>query len=142
MKDFCGKKVNCKEMSEVTQIPYSTLNDIVNGKTDPGQMRFSYAKKIADYLGVSLDELYESLVSVRKDELFIEGGEILVRNKNYYLRCEQYSKKLIRLCKVNKDNSYFIKTIAQWKIEELEEEEEWEDTVRRFEEDEQKKKGE
>ncbi|WP_026523844.1 MULTISPECIES: helix-turn-helix domain-containing protein [unclassified Butyrivibrio] len=131
MKDFCGKKVNCKEMSVVTQIPYSTLNDIVNGKTDPGQMRFSYAKKIADYLGVSLDELYESLNGCHVD-LEIDGGEIIVRNKSYYLRCQAYADKLVRLCKVNKTNSYFVRDVAKWKIEELREEAEWENVKQRF----------
>ncbi len=132
MKDLCGKKIKCKEMSDTTGIPYSTLNDIINGKTDPGQMRFSYAKKMADYLEITLDELYEELTGKDQIELHIDGGEILVRNKSYYLRCQAYAEKLIKLCKVNKTNTYFVRDLAQWKIEELKEEAEWKDVEQRL----------
>lgn len=51
------KKISVRAMSEVTGIPYSTLNDIVNNKVNLEECQYRTLKKIASFVGVSIDNL-------------------------------------------------------------------------------------
>lgn len=51
------KKISIREMSEVTRIPYSTLNDIVNNRVNLEECQYRTLKKIALFLNVSMDAL-------------------------------------------------------------------------------------
>lgn len=49
--------ISIREMSAITSIPYSTLNDIVNGKVSVDECQYKTLKKIAVFLKVSIDDL-------------------------------------------------------------------------------------
>ncbi|QEK12564.1 helix-turn-helix transcriptional regulator [Crassaminicella thermophila] len=46
-------------LSKDIGIPQQTISDYVSGKKNFNSMKIGVAKKIADYLGMTLDELYE-----------------------------------------------------------------------------------
>ena len=119
-KYLTDNNISVKELSQKTRIPYSTLNDIVNGKTDINRVRYGYIKTLAKALELSLeefDELFTRKESVKEDYRFT----INVKNKSYYLVCEN-APKPIYLCKVNELNSFYIDTIAKWKYDEIQRE--------------------
>ena len=62
LKDILSeKKISLYQFSKETDIPYSTLSDIVNGKKNIDTCTISTIKKIADGLEMSIDELYKTL---------------------------------------------------------------------------------
>ena len=116
-KYLVDNNISVKELSQKTKIPYSTLNDIVNGKTDINKVRYGYIKTLAKALGLSLEE-FDRLFT-RKESVKVDYGfTINVKNKSYYLVCEDVSKP-VYLCKVNELNSFYIHTIAKWKYDEI-----------------------
>lgn len=112
-----NKKITIKTLSLNTGIPYSTLNDIINGKTGIEMIRFGYAKRIAKELDISLDELSEFFADDETQKIKGEG-EIIVKNKCYYL-CSEFSPNPVYLCKVNRLNKKYISEIASWEYEAL-----------------------
>ena len=50
-------KISVREMSMITSIPYSTLNDIVNNKVNLEECQYKTLKKIAVFLKVSIEDL-------------------------------------------------------------------------------------
>ena len=45
LKNFLKKEgISVKSLSNKTKIPYSTLNDLINGKTDIDNMRFGFVR--------------------------------------------------------------------------------------------------
>ncbi len=51
------KDISIREMATITSIPYSTLNDIVNGKVNLEECQYKTLKKIAVFLKVNIDDL-------------------------------------------------------------------------------------
>ena len=49
--------ISVREMSLITAIPYSTLNDIVNGKVNLEECQYKTLKKIANFLKISIEDL-------------------------------------------------------------------------------------
>lgn len=122
LKNFLKKEgISVKSLSNKTKIPYSTLNDLINGKTNIDNMRFGFVRKIAAALSLDINNICEMC----QNELpVLQDGVIFVKNKMYYLR--YYSaddEKETALCKVTKDSSRFIKDIAEWEMENIREEE-------------------
>ena len=114
-------QISIRTLSAKSGIPYSTINDIVNEKTDILQMRFGYVLLIASFLSVSVEEL----LSLCKSEFpELADGKLIIKNKKYYLQyqsnghtCEQ------PLTSVNDKIRPFIKDLARWTIDEIREKE-------------------
>ena len=71
LKDILSeKKISLYQFSKETGIPYSTLSDIVNGKTNIDTCTISTMKKIADGLVMSVDDLYKTLSRDNQDDSF------------------------------------------------------------------------
>ena len=51
------RHISVREMSFITSIPYSTLNDIVNEKVNLEECQYKTLKKIAAFLKISIDDL-------------------------------------------------------------------------------------
>ncbi len=51
------KGISIRKLSIITSIPYTTLNQIVNGKVEMEECQYKTLKPIADYFNVSVDEL-------------------------------------------------------------------------------------
>ena len=59
-KDYLKqKKISVYSLSHKAGISYSTLNDFVNEKVPVDQCRAGMIRKLAEALGITMDELYD-----------------------------------------------------------------------------------
>ncbi|MBQ1809591.1 MAG: helix-turn-helix transcriptional regulator [Erysipelotrichaceae bacterium] len=118
LKEYCKtNRISVKKMSLSCGIAYSTLNDLINGKTDPDRASFGMIRKIAAYLGLDMNafcELFPGDSALAGNQ---PASGIMIRNKSYYLL---WRADRIYLCKVTALNDLFIHDIASWKYNELE----------------------
>ncbi len=83
LKTICKKRgIRSKELSAACGIPYSTVNDLLNQKTELARVSFGAICRIADYLNLSLEEMREGLDSTA---IHTPQYDVVVRNKRYYL---------------------------------------------------------
>ena len=123
MKKYLESKgISIKQLSNITGIPYSTLNDIINGKTSIDNIRFKYVKKMAAVFEMSIDE-FNTMFSNENTVSEKVPYDIIVKNKSYYLICE-FTENPHYLCKVNQINSKYKKEIASWEYDALKRKEE------------------
>lgn len=124
------KGLSLYKLSEVSGIPYSTLNDIVNYKVDIANIRAGILFKLADILGLSMDELYElcnKKITVTS-ETYAVNGSVNIRNKQYILEFQYHNKTYTEeLCPVKKEATLFIDSIAKWQMEKIIQEQEMEE---------------
>lgn len=121
LKEYLKKRnISIYKLAMDIQEPYSTINDIVNGKKCLDECKFGLVKKIASYLDMTLDELEEvgntsyTIISSRLQT----KGALYVRSKKYCLQFSYLDKFYdIELCKVNENTTYYIKEIAQYELE-------------------------
>lgn len=104
------KNFDIKSLSVKAGIPYSTLNDFVNGKTSIYKMQFGYVKKLSELLGLTIEELEKT---VKEEQIQSDYGDIIIKNKSYYLKYAQLNEP-IYLCKVNQFNKDYVQTLAEW----------------------------
>lgn len=79
------KKIPIQRLSEMADVPYTNIYELVNGQVDIDQCRFGAVKRIAEACRVTLEEL----CAMCKEETAlpeIKGGTLLIKNKKYYLR--------------------------------------------------------
>ena len=117
LKEYCQKhKITAKALAEQCGIPYSTVNDLLNKKTELGRVSFGAICRISDYLGLNLDE-FRGLFGEQPDETKQnDAPQIIARNKQYWLLWEG---EKVRLCKVTALNERFIEDIAAWTLRDL-----------------------
>lgn len=121
LKEYLRRKnISIYKLAMDIQEPYSTINDIVNGKKCLDECKFGLVKKIAVYLNLSLDELTEvgnTTYTIISQQLHTKGI-LYVRSKRYCLEFSYLDKVYdIELCKVNENTTYFIKEIAKYELE-------------------------
>ncbi len=116
------KKLSLYKLSEISGIPYSTLNDIVNCKVDIANIRAGIVFKLAGILGLSMDELYglcNKQITVYSEEYAVNGS-VNIRNKQYILEFKYHNKAFTeKLCPVKKEATLFIDSIAKWQMEKM-----------------------
>lgn len=121
LKTYLKKRnISTYKLAADIQEPYSTINDIVNGKKSLEDCKFGLVKKIAAYLELSLDELSElgNTSYIITSELVDERGILYVKSKKYCLEFSYLDKIYdVELCKVNENSTYFIKEIARYELE-------------------------
>ena len=111
LKERCKmKQLSVKGLAAVCQMPYSTMNDIVNGKRDILDIPLRTCIKITNALGISLDELIDS---DPLEELRSKGINIYVRNQSYCYVPDGDQERPIRICKVNRINTFFLAPIVK-----------------------------
>ena len=119
LKDYCKtKKKSIRQIALNTNIPYSTLNDLINQKTDFNRVSFGMICAIADELELSIDDLRQMLsadkpVHADNDKPY----SVIVRNKCYYIEID--GRDRMYLCKVNPVTTFSIDDIASWKYREF-----------------------
>ena len=116
------KSISIYALSKKTGVPYSTLNDLCNGKVEIGNCKAGIVKAVADALGTSMDELYElaqNRLIVHSDE-YDTDAEVTVKGKRYHAAFE-YNDSLIDLdiCRVCEENADYIVDLAKWDVEEF-----------------------
>lgn len=120
IKDYIkSKHLRISEISRSSNIPYTTVNEIINGKIDIDRVQVGTALKIAAACGLEFNELY----AMCKDTSTlpkIEDGLIRIKNKSYYLAYDigEYSGEMY-LCKVNDTNTRYIKDMAEWSVNDI-----------------------
>ncbi len=117
LKDYCKeKKISARNISLTSRIPYSTVNDLLNGKTELARTSFGIVCKIADCLNLGLDDLRKLFDDKPSQYDNNDHPRIFIRNKRYYL---EWNSKRIDLCKVNALNGRNIEDIAAWTLRDL-----------------------
>ncbi len=115
-----NRKMSIYKLAQLSEIPYSTLNDMVNHKVDINSIRTGIVYKLSKTLGISMDELYELCnkeIKVIADGYAVEGW-VFIKNKTYFVEFEYHGKEYIEeLYPVKKEATMFIETIAQWHVE-------------------------
>ena len=109
-------------------IAYSTLNDLANGKVDVMNCRLGMIKKLADALGLSLDEFCEAaaLDYTPKDKTSDIDYEISVKNKRFVAGFSYENKDYkVDLGPVNEDSKQYVDTFAKWTLSDVKADEEW-----------------
>lgn len=96
-----GLKIS--ELSKSSGIAYSTVNDIVNGKTSIYSVSFGTVKKLAQALNLALEEIEKLCLP----EIIMQDDDysIIVKNKSYYIISNNEESLLF---KVNGLNSQYL----------------------------------
>ena len=129
LKDYLKKKkISTYRLAKETGIPYSTLNDLVNRKTDIDSFRVGAAKKLADFLDMSLDEFYGLCEGDTK--MTVQDGDVVgtigVKGRRYYVEYEiDGEQHHDDICKVCNSNNIFVETMAKWSIRDTVEDKEF-----------------
>lgn len=110
------KNIKISDIARNCNIPYTTVNEIINGKIDIDRVQIGTGLKIAKACDLSFEEFYKACKASNTVPC-IKNGKIIRKNKAYYL---QYSLSdengEIYLCKINKTNTHFVKDMAEWTI--------------------------
>lgn len=123
LKELIRKKnMSMYKIANVTGIPYSTLNDIVNHKVDIANIRAGIVFELANLLNISMDEVYKlgiNQIAIHLDEYSVDGT-VNIKNKKYVLTFQYQNKEFIEeLCPVKKEATMFIESIARWQMEKM-----------------------
>lgn len=102
-------------------IPYSTLNDIVNGKVVIDNCKVAIIRSLAESLDMSMDDVYRLCLPEQhrcRNQYDIEV-DLTVQGKTYHAQFEYMGEFIdIPLCKVNEDTTFYIDDILKWRSEE------------------------
>ena len=106
-----------------SKVPYSTLNDLANGKVRVSECKAGMIRKVADTLGISMDELYSRAENDTDQHFVMTSYEIPVnieiRHKAYQAEFDYDGERvMIELCKVSAPSTFYIEDIAKWRAEE------------------------
>ncbi len=112
--------ISVYKMAKDINEPYSSINDIVNGKRDIDDCPVRVLKKISSYLCLSMEEVYK--VCSLSFEIYAEAydvkGIVYVKSKSYFLKFNYKEEKYdFRICKVLKNTTMFIEELAKYKME-------------------------
>lgn len=123
LKDYLKEhNVSIYALAKSSGVPYSTLNDLCNGKVVIENCKAGIVKKLADSLEITMDALYElaepdkRIVHVAE---YNKDAEIKVRNKRYKASFEYNGEQIeLDLCKVSEPTTFYADDIATWRTEE------------------------
>ena len=109
-------KLTISSISKQSGVPFTTVSELVNGKTDIDKVQVGTCIKLSQTLGLSFDDFY-ALCKKALDIPVLSEGKIFVKNKAYYLSYSiDSTNQGIYLCKVNTVNTHFLKDLAEWTI--------------------------
>lgn len=117
LKDYLkNRDISIYALSKDTNIAYSTLNDLCNNKTNVDNCSIGVFIKIAEFLNISIDDLYS--ICMTNDYYDKYKSNIYIKNNKYNIKFD-YDNEIVNLelCSVNKDNNDYIKTIVNWTIQ-------------------------
>lgn len=112
-------------VSKECGVPYSTLNDFVNGKVKASECRAGMIRDVARTLGISMDELYDISESAddKAEHLQILTSygipvSVSVRHKSYMAGFIYGGEPvMLELCKISGPATFYIMEIAKWRAE-------------------------
>ena len=126
LKDYLNEKgVSIYSLAKKSKAPYSTVNDLANGRVDADSCRFGLMRSLASALGISTDRLYrvcKETISTRS-ECYDCDISISVSDKTYFAGFGHGGKNYtVKVCPVNLINTAMIKGLAQLTVEDCIEE--------------------
>lgn len=121
LKDYLAERgLSIYAVSGRSGIPYSTLNDLANGKVDIDNCKVHLIRRLADALGLTLDAVID-ICSGDAPEIETKYGISIsprVRNKVYYAEFFYQGEPVsLELCRVREETRYYIEEIARWRAE-------------------------
>ncbi len=114
-----NNNIKIRQLQEESGLPYTTVNDIVNGRTEIDNASVKVLVAISVALKLSLDDTY-ALIRTRIQHIVLDEGKISVKGGRYYLL---YKDSEILLCKVSSINDIYIKEIAEANLRRIKREE-------------------
>ena len=115
------RNISIYSLAKSSGVPYSTLNDLCNGKVMISNCKAGIVKKLAESLEITMDALYELAEPDRRIVHVAEydkDAEIKVRNKRYKASFEYNGEKIeLDVCKVNENNSVYVDSFTEWSVE-------------------------
>lgn len=125
-----SRKITTYRFAKDIYEPYSTINDIVNGKKDIADCPAIILKKMSNYLDLSMEEVYSlcDLSFSIFSEKYNVSGNIYVKSKSYNLSFD-YKNHIydMKICKVTEISSEFIEELTLYKMEKIIKEIIWEE---------------
>ena len=102
--------ISVADVSERTGLPYSTIGDVVKGRTSIENASVRVLARLSDALGMSMEEAY-GLAKESAPLPGLEGGYSLsLKNGRYYI---SYQGKASYLCRRTNETAFYIKEIAE-----------------------------
>jgi transcriptional regulator with XRE-family HTH domain len=122
LKEYLKRQsISVYALAKRSGVPYSTLNDLANGKVSIDNCKVGILKSLSDVLGMSMEDLYNKCLGGNQMSVDTDWGvsaDISVRNKSYYVQFVYNELPVeIELCKVNRDTTRYIDSIAKWRAE-------------------------
>ncbi len=113
LKEYCKENhISARSISQSCDIPYSTVNDLMNAKTELERTSFGVVCRMADYLALGLD----TFRMMFEENVCQDSPQIIVRNKRYQLLADG---NRVDLCKVSELNKKYIDDIAAWTLRDM-----------------------
>ncbi len=114
-----SRNIKSSYISRNSGIPYTTVSEIINGKTEIDRVQIGTGLKIAEVCGISFGNFY-NMCKEQSTSFRVRNGIVTVRNKSWYLDYDINGKSgNIRLCKINMTNSRFVREMAEWTIQDI-----------------------
>ena len=111
IKDYVKENgIKLSDISKATGIPYTTIGDIVNGKTDIDNAGVRVFMKLAEAFSLSMDEFYRLAKETAPTPELTDGYSLKIKNGKYYI---SGANGTAYLCKNNELNALYISDIAE-----------------------------
>lgn len=114
LKEYCAANhISIRKLSQQCVIPYSTLSDLVHGKTDSSRVSFGVVCALSDALRLSLDDMRTMLAAPSAQQPGAASPyRVVVRNKRYYVEIDGVGREY--LCKVMPLATRYVTEMAAW----------------------------
>ena len=124
LKDYLAERnKSIYRIAKECGVPYSTLNDFVNGKVKASECKAGMIRDVAVILGMSMDRLYEmSEEDTRPVSVRTSSGVVVrisVSSKSYQIEFRHKGSEVtLRLCRICEASRKNITELAKKRAEE------------------------
>ena len=103
-------KIKTSQISAASSLPYTTVSDIINGRTDIDNASVKVLIKLSAAFNMPLDEFYRLAKEQSPTPDLEDGYTLHIKNGKYYI---EINGNKTPLCDNTPTNALFIKDIAQ-----------------------------
>ena len=122
LKDYLSaNELSIYALSKQSGVPYSTLNDLANGKVTADNCKVRAIRRLAEALGLTMEEVCAMCEGETRCVLTESGvaADITVRGKSFYVTFTHEGRRVEeRLCRVDRNSRQYVEEMAAWRIEE------------------------
>ena len=111
--------ISVYRLSKDSGVPYTTLNELVNGKVSVENVSAGLLRNVSRTLSLSMDELYDLCLTFNAVEIPDIGKvDIAVRSKTFALYFTYNDLPVeLELCKVTEASKFFLNDLVRWRVE-------------------------